>query len=79
MWLHWQSSTIMINNEQYVQVIMQDITEKKEAEEKLKESEEKFRTITEQSFIGVIIEQGYDIKYVNHQFNIYNINSCPNL
>jgi PAS domain S-box-containing protein len=46
-----------------------DMTDIIKAEQELKESEEKFRTITEQSFIGVIIEQGYDIKYVNHQFS----------
>ena len=50
-------------------VITRDIRERKKAEDLLRESEEKFRTITEQSFIGVVIEQGFDIKYVNHQFS----------
>ncbi|MFX1532391.1 MAG: PAS domain-containing protein, partial [Promethearchaeota archaeon] len=52
-WLHWQSSRIEINNELFLQVLIQDITEKKEAEERLKESEEKFRNISEQSLIGI--------------------------
>ena len=43
----------------------EDITERKIAEEKLKESEDKFRTITEQSFMGIIIIQNGDIKYIN--------------
>ncbi|MHA2338335.1 MAG: PAS domain S-box protein [Candidatus Hodarchaeales archaeon] len=43
----------------------EDITARKVAEEKLKESEEKFRTITEQSFMGIIIIQDGYIKYVN--------------
>ncbi|MFW9865658.1 MAG: PAS domain S-box protein [Candidatus Thorarchaeota archaeon] len=43
----------------------EDITERKIAEEKLKESEEKFRTITEQSFMGIIIIQDGNIKYIN--------------
>jgi len=43
----------------------EDITERKIAEQKLKESEEKFRTITEQSFMGIIIIQDGDIKYTN--------------
>ncbi|MFX1574613.1 MAG: PAS domain S-box protein [Promethearchaeota archaeon] len=49
-------------------VISRDITERKKAEQLLKESEEKFRTITEQSFIGAVIEQDFDLKYVNPQF-----------
>ncbi len=71
-WLHWQSSRIKINNETFFQVIIQDITERKEAEEKLKESEEKFRTIAEQSLIGIGIVQDNLIKYVNEKFaNIF--------
>jgi PAS domain S-box-containing protein len=38
-------------------------------EDRIKESEEKFRVITEQSFIGALIEQDLDIKYVNPQFS----------
>lgn len=49
--------------------IIRDITESKEMQDHLKESEEKFRVITEQSFIGVVIEQGFDIKYGNQQFS----------
>jgi len=47
--------------------IDRDITEKLEAGRKLKESEEKFRTITEQSFLGIAIQQDNIIKYVNNQ------------
>ncbi|MHA1253238.1 MAG: PAS domain-containing protein, partial [Candidatus Helarchaeota archaeon] len=42
-----------------------DITDKKEAELRLKESEEKFRSITEQNLIGILIFQGGKIKYAN--------------
>ncbi|MFX0148872.1 MAG: ATP-binding protein, partial [Candidatus Hodarchaeota archaeon] len=46
------------------------------AEIELKESEEKFRVITEQSFIGAIIEQDFDLKYINTQFaKILGLNS----
>ncbi len=45
-----------------------DITEKKEAELKLKESEEKFRTIAEQSLIGIGIIQDNIVKYLNDKF-----------
>jgi len=45
--------------------IFLDITERKLAEQDLKESEEKFRNITEQSFMGIVILQDDVIKYVN--------------
>ncbi|MFO8019587.1 MAG: PAS domain S-box protein [Promethearchaeia archaeon] len=45
--------------------ILRDISEQKVAERKLKESEEKFRTITEQSLIGIFIIQDNVIKYAN--------------
>ncbi len=60
---------ILIDDKYMIQAIVRDITEKKIAEQKLKESEEKFRVITEQSFIGALIEQDFDIKYVNPQFS----------
>ena len=71
-WLYWNSSRIEINNEMYIQVIMQDITEQKEAEAKLRESEEKFRNISEQSLVGFGIVQDSIVKYVNKEFaNIF--------
>ncbi|MHA2130096.1 MAG: PAS domain S-box protein, partial [Promethearchaeota archaeon] len=42
-----------------------DITDRKKTEQKLKESEEKFRTIAEQSLIGIGILQDEELKYVN--------------
>ncbi len=42
-----------------------DITERKRTEALLKESEEKFRLLTEQNLLGVIIVQGGFVKYVN--------------
>lgn len=45
-----------------------DITELKEAQQKLKESEEMFRTIAEQSQIGIVILQDNLIKYSNQRF-----------
>ncbi|MBY8985429.1 MAG: PAS domain S-box protein [Candidatus Lokiarchaeota archaeon] len=42
-----------------------DITTRKETEQKLKESEEKFRTIAEQSSMGMIIQQDGFIKFAN--------------
>ncbi|MFX0036075.1 MAG: PAS domain S-box protein [Candidatus Hermodarchaeota archaeon] len=48
-------------------VISRDITKRKKADIELRESEEKFRVISEQSFIGAVIEQDFDIKYLNPQ------------
>ncbi|MFX0072110.1 MAG: PAS domain S-box protein, partial [Candidatus Hermodarchaeota archaeon] len=45
--------------------IFRDITEKKKAEIKLKESEEKFRTFTESSPMAILIYQDYQYVYAN--------------
>jgi len=47
--------------------IVRDITERRMAEQKLIESEEQFRTIAEQSFMGIIILQDGIFKYYNEQ------------
>ena len=47
--------------------VAQDITMRKKAEIELKESEEKFRTITEQSFMGIGIIQDGLFKYFNQR------------
>ncbi|MHA1932971.1 MAG: PAS domain S-box protein, partial [Promethearchaeota archaeon] len=50
-----------------VMLITRDITERKKMEQKLKESEEKFRSIAEASLMGITIVQNNHIKYVNQQ------------
>jgi PAS domain S-box-containing protein len=48
--------------------INRDITKQKKILKKLKLSEQKFRTLTEQSLLNVIILQDYEIKYFNQAF-----------
>jgi len=46
-------------------LMVNDITDRLEAEEALRESEEKFRLLTEQNLLGIIIIQDGLVKYVN--------------
>ncbi len=48
--------------------IIRDITEKKEVENRLRESEEKFRMLTEKSLVGVYLIQDWKIVYANPRF-----------
>ena len=54
----------------YADGVFSDVTQHKSIEVALKESEEKFRTITEQSFLGVVIIQDNLLKYVNKAISI---------
>ena len=66
-WIHSQSSLIELNRIMFLMIIFQDITERRMAEESLRESEEKFRTISEESMVGIAILQGDSIIYINQQ------------
>ncbi len=48
-------------------LISRNITERKKAENKLKDSEEKFRNLTDQALMGIAILQDDLIKYVNER------------
>jgi len=65
-WLDNYSKTIEYMGKPADLVTVLDITDRKKAEQELKESEEKFRTITEHSTIGIVIIQDDNIKYVNN-------------
>ncbi|MFW9878796.1 MAG: PAS domain S-box protein [Candidatus Thorarchaeota archaeon] len=69
-WLEVTAKNFTNNKgEKKVLCILRDITEHIEIEQKLKESKEKFRTITEQSFLGIAILQDNVFKYVNQQYS----------
>ncbi len=65
-WLDNYSKTIEYMGKPADLVTVLDITDRKKAEQELKESEEKFRTSTEHSTIGIIIIQDDKVKYVNN-------------
>lgn len=69
-WLDLFSSAIQYKGRPAGMVSIIDITDRLQAENKIRESEEKFRNITEQSIIGVLIITGedWDIKYSNQKF-----------
>jgi len=64
-WFDNYSKTINFEGRSADLIMTEDITDKIVAEKQLKESEEFFRTITEQSLLGIIIMQDSIIKYVN--------------
>ncbi|MFX1569127.1 MAG: PAS domain S-box protein [Promethearchaeota archaeon] len=72
LWFNFQASTIEIGEQKYIQVIFQDITEKVSADRELKESEEKFRSITEQSIMSILVIQDGLIKYINERVSQIN-------
>ncbi|MFX1257616.1 MAG: PAS domain S-box protein [Promethearchaeota archaeon] len=67
-WIDIFSKTINYDGKLADLIAVVDITSKKEAEQKLKESEEKFKMITEQSLMGICIVQDYKFKYINKTY-----------
>ncbi len=62
------ATSFIDNGEPAVQVVFRDITRRRELLEKLRHSEEKYRTLVEHSQNGVFIIQGRLIRYVNSAF-----------
>ncbi|MBW1868021.1 MAG: PAS domain S-box protein [Deltaproteobacteria bacterium] len=55
--------------EGYLEGVGYDITEQKQAEEALRESQEKYRNLVEESFDGIFIQKGPNIIFVNKRLN----------
>jgi PAS domain S-box-containing protein len=66
-WIHEVFQTIFNDSGQLIgsQGIQHDITERKKAEEALRESEMKYRSLVDQSLLGILIVQGGRIRYAN--------------
>ena len=58
-------SLVKVDNNLKIIGVLKDVSEKKIAEQKLKESEETFKKIINQSFVGIVIVQDLSIVYVN--------------
>ncbi len=66
----------------YRAVNIQDISERKHAQEALRESEQKFRSIAEQSIVGITVAQHDVLKYVNPKFAEmfgYSVDECMDM
>lgn len=64
---------------QAVLAIARDITDRKRAEEALRESEERFRMLAEQNLMGIAILQGNRIIYANEEVSKINEHSLEEL
>ncbi|MFX1296052.1 MAG: PAS domain S-box protein [Promethearchaeota archaeon] len=69
-YIHFTGKCNMIieNGKPKLILVLKDSSRQEEAELKLKESEAKFRTIAEQSFMGIAVVQNGVYKYINQQF-----------
>ncbi|MBT4290657.1 MAG: PAS domain S-box protein [Deltaproteobacteria bacterium] len=65
------ANTFKMDGKEIIHGVFRDITEQKRAENAFRESEEKFRSVAEQSIVGIYIIQGDVFKYVNPRFAEY--------
>ncbi|MGQ4874154.1 MAG: PAS domain-containing sensor histidine kinase [Promethearchaeia archaeon] len=67
-WTEAWFSLIKLEEEKLIQIIIHNISEKKEAEKKLKESEIKYRMITENIYDFIcILNEKFEIEYINEE------------
>jgi len=64
----FSASVIELASGPILYTMMKNITKRKQAEEALRESEDKFRTIAEQSIMGIAIVQETRVVYINQAY-----------
>ena len=62
------STYIVINGQEYINGFARDITERKQAEDKLKKSEEHFKTMFETAPLAISITHGTEVAYANPSY-----------
>jgi PAS domain S-box-containing protein len=67
--MYFTATPLTMNDKPYFVGIGIDITERKQAEKALQESEEKFRNIADQSLVGIYLIQDGIFQYVNPKFS----------
>ncbi|MBD3216302.1 MAG: PAS domain S-box protein [Candidatus Lokiarchaeota archaeon] len=67
-WVQAYTSIYEIKGKRYIQFLLDDITERKKSQQKLKESREIFKAIAQQSFISITIIQDDKFIYFNEEF-----------
>lgn len=63
-WVEFYSNRLMYQGKPAIQVLIVDITERKQAESAHQESEAKYRALAEQSLQGIVITKGFPSKIV---------------
>jgi len=58
-----------VGGERCIVSVAKDVTERKQAEAQLRESEAKFRTLAENSRVGIVVSDGLRIAYTNPMFS----------
>jgi PAS domain S-box-containing protein len=67
-WVQAYTSIYEIKGKRYIQFLLDDITERKKSQQKLKESQEIFKAIAQQSFISITMLQDDKFLYFNDEF-----------
>ena len=68
-WVEFDVSVVKYNGEIIYQLIIQDISERKKAEQRLKESEEKYRLITENANVLIsVLNEKFEYEYINEVY-----------